>query len=128
MASLELFSTYQVGNFEENFFFVLCYFVIGRYGHIPVEQTYAVEPQELTYNLLFGSPVQRSIDPDPYWSTIPYHYETVLKDELESSCQEGESDDNNNGNNHVNSNDNDERDNNTVQNNDETVQTLWKAI
>lgn len=115
MALLESFCAELVKNFEENFFFVLFHFVVGGYGHIAVEQTYAVELKALEDNLVFRSRGQLSIDPDPFQNGILYPYDTIPEDEPESSSEEDESDDN--------SRDNNGNYNDTVENGDKSVQS-----
>lgn len=113
MALLEFFSAQLMDNFEDNFFFVLFHFVLGRYGHSPVQQTYAVELQALTDSLMFWSPGQLSIGPDPARDPIPYIQETIPEDEFESFSEEEGSEDNKHENNSDN-NCNSRSDNDTV--------------
>lgn len=84
MPLLELISAQISGNFEKTFFFVLSFFVMGRYGYIFVEQAYAVELKAVTDYLLFGSPWNLYIDTASFWNEVPYLYETTPEDDPES--------------------------------------------
>lgn len=76
--------------------------MVRRYGHIPGEQTSAVEMQALSENVVFGSPGEFSIDSDPPWGANAYPYGLVTESDPESS---GEDNASNDGNNDSNKND-----------------------
>lgn len=90
------------------------HFVVRRYGHILVEQTYAVENHALTDKVLLGSSDQFSIDPDPARNVILFPYEPITESKPESSGEEDESDEINNNSN--------ESDNDTGEDGYENVQ------
>lgn len=119
MTLIDLFSTQMMESFGENFFFVLCHFVVRHFGHIPVGQMFEMELQAIPDDHVFGSPGPLSIDSDPSRKAIPYPCETITEDEPKPSSEEDGSDDNNNDKGEdINGSDND-----TMENGDEHVQS-----
>lgn len=49
----KLFRAKKLESFEEIFIFVCYHFLLGRYGLMPIEGTFAVELQALTGNFVF---------------------------------------------------------------------------
>lgn len=74
-----------VQTFEENFFHVHYHFIVEGYGHIPAEQTNAMERQALVRSLVIGSPGQLSIDHDPVRKTFFYPSRHSLRTRLSHS-------------------------------------------
>lgn len=123
---LELLSASLVESYEEKFLVVIYHSMVGRYGHVPVRQNYAVEMKASTSSLVFPSTGKFGVHHDLSRNPILHPYQTIIEDEPEPSSKENALDDNNNDNND-HKNDNIESDKNTVEKVLKPCKKWWNA-